>query len=105
MGADSELWFYIGTCVSNMKHAYRKNTFFPPKVPIPSNFVLKIKIHFFNLSFENKTYTEIISDYLCTREKSVDSDTTSKKYQRQREKELGKGMLRYLKKLYIYIHV
>ena len=56
------------------------------KVPIPSNFVLKIKIHFFNLSFENKTYTEIISDYLCTRQKSVGSDTTSKKYQRQRKK-------------------
>ena len=41
----------IRTCASNMKHAYRKNTFFFRKVLIPSNFVLKIKIHFFNLSF------------------------------------------------------
>ena len=43
-------------------------------------------IIFLNLSFENKTYTEIISDYLCTEEKSVGSDTTSKKYQRQQKK-------------------
>ena len=57
----------IRTCVSYMKYAHRKNTFFFfLKVSIPSSFVLNFKIHFFNLSFENKTYTEIILDYRCT---------------------------------------